>query len=184
MTSLDDLHFKRLGFKRDPQTAPLPLNHSRPAELGLSAMNHVNARLEKEPACVLLTQLPAAITDEDFCGSWLAIQCAMITEVNGALVLLGPPDRGPYRPVAVWPNVEGSGEHLTAAGEQSLQERSPLLIQREARGDSNAPSREWYEVAYPIQIEERLYGVVVLEVSPRPTAQLEAALQQLSWGAA
>lgn len=147
-------------------------------------MNHVNAELTKDPDGAFWTQLPGAITDEDFCGSWLAIQCEMITDVKGALVLLGPPDHGPYRSVAVWPNVQGSGKHLAAAGEQALQERSPLLIQRQARSDSNGSSHEWYEVAYPIQIAGRLYGAVVLEVTPRSRPQLEVVLQQLTWGAA
>jgi RND family efflux transporter MFP subunit len=39
-------------------------------------------------------------------------------------------------------------------------------------------------VAYPILVADRLYGVVVLKISSRPQAQLESALQQLSWGAA
>jgi RND family efflux transporter MFP subunit len=147
-------------------------------------MNDLNPEREKDPSGVLWTQLPGALSEKDFCGSWLAMQCGMITDVKGALVLLGPPDRGPYQPVAVWPNVQGSGKHLTAAGEQALKERSPLLIQRRARSGSNGSSHEWHEVAYPIQILGRLYGVVVLEVSSRPAPQLEAVLQQLSWGAA
>ena len=147
-------------------------------------MNHLNAAREQDRSGVLWTQLPGAITDEDFCGSWLAIQCSMITDVKGALVLLGPPDRGPYEPVAAWPNMQRSGKHLTAAGEQALQERSPLVIQRQARSGSNGSSHERYEVAYPIQIAGRLYGVVVLEVTSRPAPQLEHVVQQLSWGAA
>jgi biotin carboxyl carrier protein len=107
----------------------------------------------------------------------------MITDVKSGLVLLGSPDGTPYRAVAVWPNAQGSGDHLTTTADRALQERSPLVIQRHGRSNSAAPS-ESYEVAYPIQIAERLYGVVVLEVAPRPAPQLEAVLQQLSWGAA
>lgn len=173
MRTLDNLHSEKSGAERDRQSA-----------FDLSTLNHENAEPAKDPDSVLWTQLPGAIADEDFCASWLALQCEMITDVKSALVLLGPPDQGPYRSVAVWPNIPGSSNRLAATGEQALRERSPLLIQRRARRDSDAPSSESYEVAYPIQIAGRLHGVVVLEVSSRPTAQLEAVLQQLSWGAA
>ena len=43
-------------------------------------------------------------------------------------------------------------------------------------------SGESCEAAYPIQIDGRLYGALVLEIAPRPREQLEAVLQQLSWG--
>src|SRR5919109_1549410 len=174
MRTLDDLHVEKSGAEGNRRTAFDP-----------SILNHENAELAQDPDSVLWTQIPGAISDEDFCGSWLALQCEMITGVQSALVLFGPPDHGPYQSVAVWPNAPGSAKHLAATGEQSLRERSPLLIERRARRDSEAPpSPEWHEVAYPIQIAGRLYGVVVLEVTPRPIPQLEAVLQQLTWGAA
>jgi Barrel-sandwich domain of CusB or HlyD membrane-fusion/GAF domain len=173
MRTLDDLHIEESGAEGSRKTA-----------FDLSTLNHENAEFAQDPDRVLWTQLPGAISDEDFCGSWLALQCEMITDVKSALVLFGPPDHGPYESVAVWPNVPGSAKHLAATAEQSLRERSPLLIERRARRDSDAPSPESYEVAYPIQIAGRLYGVVIVEVTPRPIPQLEAVLQQLTWGAA
>src|ERR671923_2229175 len=113
MRTLDDLHVEKSGAEGNRRTAFDP-----------SILNHENAELAQHPDSVLWTQIPGAISDEDFCGSWLALQCEMITGVQSALVLFGPPDHGPYQSVAVWPNAPGSAKHLAATGEQSLRERS------------------------------------------------------------
>lgn len=147
-------------------------------------MNYSNAALASDRDGALWTQLPRAVTDENFCTSWLSLQCEMIADVTAGSVLLGAPDQGPYQPAAHWPNGQDNKEQLTATATQALQERSALIIQRTARADSKGSSHEWFEVAYPILIAGRLYGVVVLKVSSRPQAQLKSALQQLSWGAA
>ena len=147
-------------------------------------MSTSNAVLASDDNRALWTTLPGNATDETFCASWLSLQCEMITDVKSAVVLLGPPDGGPYQPAAVWPNGQDNEQQLRAAGKQALEERSPLIIKRRARNEANGSIQEWYEVAYPILIALRLYGVVVLKVTSRPTAELEAVLRQVSWGAA
>jgi RND family efflux transporter MFP subunit len=108
----------------------------------------------------------------------------MIEGVSGALVLLGPPDRGPFSPIAVWPNPRRNMKYLTAAAERALTERRGLLLRREPGGDPEAPSRLHYHVAYPVEGGGRLHGVVVLEVSSRPEPDLQWVLRQLHWGSA
>src|SRR5262249_62157654 len=39
-------------------------------------------------------------------------------------------------------------------------------------------------IGYPVEAIGHLHGVVVLDLSPRPDAELQAALRQLHWGAA
>jgi len=147
-------------------------------------MTYSNAALASERDGSLWTRLPGAVTDENFCANWLAIQCGLITEVTAGQVLLGAPDQGPYQAKALWPNGIETGNQLNAAAEQALKERSALIIQRKERGATGSAVTEWYEVAYPILVATRLYGVVVLKVTSRPAAELEAVLQQLCWGAA
>ena len=143
-------------------------------------MNSSNAALASPRDTDLWTQLPAAGTDENFCATWLSLQCEMIAGVTAGSVLLGSPDRGPYRFAANWPNGQDNEQQLTAAATQALQDRSPLIIQRPDRTEFTGS----YEVAYPILVADRLHGVVVLNVTSRPQAQLKSVLQQLSWGAA
>ncbi|MEK7861941.1 MAG: GAF domain-containing protein, partial [Chloroflexota bacterium] len=144
---------------------------------------------QREPADTavdraLWSQFAEAASAETFCRSWLALQCRMIEGVSGALVLLGPPDRGPFSPIAVWPNPRRNMKYLTAAAERALTERRGLLLRREPGGDPEAPSRLHYHVAYPVEGGGRLHGVVVLEVSSRPEPELQWVLRQLHWGSA
>lgn len=129
------------------------------------------------------TELPGAVTDDNFAALWLANQSKLIDGVKAGAVFLGAPDHGPYSINASWPSDKPRGE-LTASAEQALKERGALIIQRKARDDSSRTALEWYEVAYPILIATRLYGAVVLKVTPRPPAALETVLQQLCWGMA
>ena len=132
----------------------------------------------------LWQQFVEAPTHKAFCQSWLALQCRMLEDVRGSLVLLGTPDQGPFTPAAVWPNAKHSVKHLTAAAERALTERRGLLIKNDSSQDPENTSPESYHVAYPIEVSGRLHGVVVLEVGPRPKHELQAVLRQLHWGAA
>lgn len=149
-----------------------------------SVMTNSNAALANERESILWSRLPGAVTDENFYARWLSLQCEIIAGVKGALILLGSPDSGPYEPAAHWPAGPDNTQQLTATAAQALKERSAIIIQRKGGPDSNGPPSEWYELGYPVLVTGRLYGVIVLMVTARPAPQLEAVLQQLSWGAA
>ena len=109
----------------------------------------------------LWAEFAEATTAESFCRSWLAIQCRRIGGVRGGLVLIGPPGRGPFTPAAVWPSAKRSLKYLTPTAEQALKESRGLLLKREPNGEPGAPSRLRFDIAYPIQMESKLCGVVV-----------------------
>lgn len=132
----------------------------------------------------LWSQFATSSSGESFVRCWLALQCRMIRGVWGGVVLLGPPGEGRYSPAAVWPEEHRSMKHLTATAQQALSERRGLLLRREPDGRPDGPGREQYEIAYPLEVEDRLHGVVVLEVAPRPQPELQAVLRQLYWGTA
>jgi multidrug resistance efflux pump len=102
----------------------------------------------------------------------------MIPDVLGGLVLVGPADRGPFSPVAVWPRMHGDMRPLTVAAERVLKERRRLVVQPE-EGTGGRPR---LELAQPIEIDGALHGAVVLDVAPRAQAEVAEALQQLAWG--
>jgi RND family efflux transporter MFP subunit len=108
----------------------------------------------------------------------------MLKGVRSAMVLLGDPDRGPYTPVAVWPDAKLSMNHLTGAAERALKERRGLLIEGGTPADPENPLPEAYHVAYPIEISGKIYGVAVLEVEQHPRYEVQAIMRQLHWGAA
>jgi multidrug resistance efflux pump len=117
---------------------------------------------------------------QEFCQSWLAIQCRLIPAVEGGLVLLLIESEGSYGPAAVWPDVRRDMSYLTHAAQSALVEQRGLVIPASA---ANAAG-DGFHVAYPIEAVGKLRGVVVLDVAPRSEPELQAALRQLHWGAA
>lgn len=117
---------------------------------------------------------------QQFCQSWLAIQCRLIPAVDGGLVLLLIESEGTYAPAAVWPDVRRDMSYLSHAAQQALVEQRGLVLPAAA---ANAAG-QGFHVAYPIEAVGKLRGVVVLDVAPRPEPELQAALRQLHWGAA
>ena len=129
-------------------------------------------------------QFAEAPTPKAFCQSWLPLQCRMLKGVRCAMVLLGDPDRGPFTPVAVWPDAKMSMNHLTGAAERALKERRGLLVESGDTPNSENAYPEGYHVAYPIEVSDKLHGVVVLEVEQHPKHDVQAVMRQLHWGAA
>ena len=100
------------------------------------------------------------------------------------MVLLGTPDHGPFTPVAVWPDAKLSMHHLTGTAERALKERRGLLIETNTQPTSDNPFAETYQVAYPIEVSEKLHGVVVLGVDQQDIKEVQNIMRQLHWGSA
>ena len=115
----------------------------------------------------------SANTTADFCTSWLALQCLQIDEVRAALLLLEQ-GSGTFVPAAVWPAVQTEVGYLAPAAEQCLGERQGKLL----RGQPGA----LVVVAYPVELEGRLHGAVVVDLAERPDEALQRVLRQLHWG--
>jgi len=129
----------------------------------------------------LWAQFSEASSIESFCQSWLPIQCRLISGVLGGLVLLRSGEKSAYSPVAVWPDVRRQMDHLSGAAEKALNERRGILMTHEAvLADGTRQERR--HVAFPIEVNKKLFGAVVLEVVPQSKANLEGLLRQLHWG--
>ena len=107
----------------------------------------------------------------------------MISGVIGGVVVAASPSTGRFAPAAFWPEGRRAAAHLAEAAERALAERRGVVLKREVDGDRSLPSRERYDVAYPIQADGKVSGVVALDIAPRPEPELEAVLRQLQWGA-
>jgi RND family efflux transporter MFP subunit len=110
----------------------------------------------------------------------------MIPGVAAGVVVAAAPASdaaGRFAPAAFWPEGRRAAAHLAEAVERALAERRGVVLKRDAAGDAQAPGRERYDVAYPIQASGKIYGVVALDIAPRPAPELDAVLRQLQWGA-
>lgn len=128
----------------------------------------------------LWQQFAHALKPADFYRSWLALQCHQINQCMRGVLVLGTVDTGPFSPVAYWPEGQGGSRPLAALAEQALSTRKGMVLKYDLPG-TEAQHAERHGVAYPIQIDEHLYGVVAVEVMPRTQAELQTCMRQMQW---
>ena len=124
----------------------------------------------------------AARTLDQFYASWLSILCAQIERVLGALLLTRAETENTYVPGAIWPDPNRDMAYLAPTAQRALAERQGIV---ETVDDSAAAAGlRGARVAYPVEVGGNLHGAVVLDLGPRPDAELQNALRLLHWGTA
>jgi len=118
-----------------------------------------------------------ASSPDDFAGAWLALQISMLAKVSHGIVVLGQAEHGPFAPAAAWPEDDSLPASLSRAAESAMKERRGIL--HRANGQAGATTSQ---LAYPLLVDERLFGVVALEFSDATEAELLAMMRQLQWG--
>ena len=155
-------------------------NSTGPGAIANTATAGGAAPAANQQESALWAVLASANDAREYCQSWLAIQSRLIAGVVGGVVLLRPEGTESYSAVAVWPDVRRDMAYLTPTAQKALVERRGVVTPNKT-GDA-APTS--VHIGYPVEAVGHLYGVVVLDVSLRPEAELQAALRQLHWGAA
>jgi RND family efflux transporter MFP subunit len=123
----------------------------------------------------------SAKSAQDFCASWLAILCSQVERASGALLLLGPDDRGTFAAAAVWPDATRNMQYLAGVGERALKERRGVVV----AADGTAPVREQPAyVGYPIEVSGTLHGAVILDLASGFEPELQRALRMVHWASA
>lgn len=116
--------------------------------------------------------MSSATTSERYASAWLSLQCAMLAGVERGVVVLGPPDTGPFVPEAFWPQGQAATPLLAEAADRALQSRQALIVEG---GKAIA-------LAMPVLLEQHLHGLVALELDAPDPTQRPALLRQLEWG--
>ena len=125
-------------------------------------------------------QFAQAQTLEEFCSSWLIIQCHAIGGVSDGVVVLQKPGSTSLAPIAFYPADGADRGHLAAVSEQALQEaRGVVQPIEQADPDARGPR---YQLAYPVRVDGQMRGVVSVEIDWRAEPQLQAAMRDLQWG--
>ena len=111
------------------------------------------------------------------CRSWLALQCRNLPGVSGAMLLLAR-QGGPFQPVALWPDASQDFNYLRAIAEECVKSGAPVV--HRPPHDSGATG---LHVAYPFLADaDQPVGAVVLDLLPRPEAEIRTTLRDLHWG--
>jgi len=118
-----------------------------------------------------------AQSHEEFCSSWLAIQCDGIGGVSDGVVLLQTPGSREYVPVAFYPDAPRDRTHLAEIAERTLKEARGVVL---PLGPSQSEPR--FQLGYPVRVDGEVRGAVGLEMDWRSEAQLHAAMRSLQWG--
>lgn len=126
-------------------------------------------------------QFADARSAEDFCGSWLSIQCQIIGGVADGVVVLQKPGSKALAPVAFYPDVKRDRSHLAEITERALKEGRGVVNSGSATdaADSALPH---CQLAYPVRIDGQLRGVVGMDLEYRSEAKLRSAMRDLQWG--
>ena len=117
---------------------------------------------------------------------WLGILCHLIKDVSAGMAIIGGVGGKPFVPVAKWAKAGSKVEPLVASAERALRERAGIVIPvgNEQSGVAPEKSVGSHHVAYPLDVDGQLFGVVVLEVAAKSQAQLQDAMKQLHWASA
>lgn len=122
----------------------------------------------------LWASLAAAQGAGEFCRAWLDLQCGRAEGATAGLILLESAD-GTFAPAAAWPAGPQDILHLRQVAETALSGCQVVV-----EPDAERPGTTG--IAYPIGIEGRARGAVVLAVADANAAQLRTLLRELHWG--
>lgn len=131
-----------------------------------------------EPA--LWKQLAEASDFPSFSHSWLALQCGLIGNVAGGVVLRGRD--GGHAPAAVWP--QGYEHHSLDSIIQLAADKRRGVVRYATTAPETLPEQRSAEIAFPILIGDELCGIAALELRQAAEPQTRAAMRQLQWGVA
>lgn len=122
-----------------------------------------------------------ARTIEEMCPGWLALQCRIIPGVSNGVVVLVKRADGQRGPAAVWPeNSQASIAALAEIAETSMRQAKGAM--KRGKGAADGAPGGACQVAWPIEVDGTLLGVVALQAENRDEAGMKALMRQLQWG--
>ena len=130
----------------------------------------------------LWQQLQVAADDESFFASWMLLQCSQMDGVVSAILFLQA-DSGSFTPVALFPAGCIPETQVLALVERARHESKGIVLKQAPGAGRTMGSEKPHYLAYPVDDGQAVRLVVVLQLTGRPAAATEKAMQQLQWGA-
>jgi RND family efflux transporter MFP subunit len=120
-----------------------------------------------------------------FAATWLAIQSRIMgTGLQRAVIVFGPPETGPFAPIAVWPEKALGSPGLVAGIERAIA-RKELVIEAGKRAPTDENTKRKIDViAIPLLVDEQIAGAVAVVLAHCSAAERNSAISQLTWGIA
>ncbi len=112
--------------------------------------------------------------------TWLHWQCRMIVGVHHGAVYAPQEGTQGLQAVAYWPQRDSGSEVMLGFAEQAYSIRRSVLHKAADDRDPSAEVRDF--VAFPVNVNGQVIGIVALALEIRSEAQRQAVVQLLEWG--
>jgi RND family efflux transporter MFP subunit len=113
--------------------------------------------------------------------TWLFNQCRMLSGSIHAVLLIGPPDKGPYNRALFWPDKRRDHSMLSRVAQAALRNKQAVIKTRNNKVEKTGEPLD--ALACPLFISGRLLGVVAIEMTSRSQPMQKATVQQVQLGA-
>ena len=113
--------------------------------------------------------------------TWLFNQCRMLSGSIRAVLLTGPPDEGPYDRALFWPDKQGDDSVLSRVAQAALRNKRAVIKTGNNKVEKTGEPLD--ALACPLFLNDRLFGVVAIEITNRSQPMQEATVQQVQVGA-
>ncbi len=113
--------------------------------------------------------------------TWLFHQCRMLSGSIHAVLLTGPPDEGPYNRALYWPDKQRDHSVLSRAAQEALRNKQAVIETGKNKVEKTGEPLD--VLACPLFLNERLFGVVAIEITSRSQPMQQATVKQVQVGA-
>ncbi len=113
--------------------------------------------------------------------TWLFHQCRMLSGSIHAVLLTGPPDEGPYNRALYWPDKQRDHSVLSRAAQEALRNKQAVIETGKNKVEKTGEPLD--VLACPLFLNDRLFGVVAIEITSRSQPMQQATVQQVQVGA-
>ncbi len=113
--------------------------------------------------------------------TWLFHQCRMLSGSIHAVLLTGPPDEGPYNRALYWPDKQRDHSVLSRAAQEALRNKQAVIETGKNKVEKTGEPLD--VLACPLFLNDRLFGVVAIEITSRSQPMQQATVKQVQVGA-
>jgi len=108
---------------------------------------------------------------------WLSMLCSKIKGVSNAVVFSAEPGSKSYLPKVFWPEKSSSAKYATPAVKAALSQKQCVLLQQQEGIEKTGEPNDI--IACPLFLNEKLHGIVVVQMPSQASAQRQNTLLQI-----
>jgi len=115
-----------------------------------------------------------------FAAAWLDVQCRITDGVLQGVVVFGPPEKGPFAPIAMWPKGSLGSPGLASAVEHAMVQRHATIETSRRITPESKQKRD--AIAVPVLVDGQICGAAAVEIEHADEARQQQVVEQLQWG--